>query len=115
MFDTMVSIRCFRCTMRFDVSQEWQEARIQDRVTFYCPIGHPQNYIGKTNAEKLAEKESELARVKAELYAARDDKEKAYAKLDRQAKRIHAGVCPKCNRTFDNVARHMKSKHLSPK
>jgi hypothetical protein len=26
-------------------------------------------------------------------------------------KRIQSGVCPCCNRTFENLGRHMKSKH----
>jgi len=30
-------------------------------------------------------------------------------------KRIHAGVCPHCNRHFQNVERHMKTKHNEKK
>jgi hypothetical protein len=34
-----------------------------------------------------------------------------HAKTARKLSRVSAGVCPCCNRTFQNVARHMKTKH----
>lgn len=33
------------------------------------------------------------------------------AEARRVQKRIHAGVCPHCNRTFQNLQSHMNSKH----
>jgi|GEM_PF-2697621 len=35
----------------------------------------------------------------------------AETKARRAERRIHAGVCPHCNRTFVQLARHMKTKH----
>ncbi len=32
-------------------------------------------------------------------------------KLSRQLKRVNKGVCPCCNRTFVNLANHMKTTH----
>lgn len=113
-YETMVTIRCFKCTMEFQVATSWQKNRVENKDTFYCPVGHPQHYTGENTEERLAAKVDELARVRAELYVARDDKQRAEAKLTRMSKRIHAGVCPKCNRTFQNVARHMQAKHKAP-
>lgn len=36
---------------------------------------------------------------------------KAEGEIRRQAKRSAAGVCSACNRTFQNMARHMHTKH----
>jgi len=33
------------------------------------------------------------------------------AKAQRKLKRVHRGVCPDCNRSFENLARHMHTKH----
>jgi len=104
---TTTSIQCFTCGMQFDVPSEWNNNRRNDKTTFYCPNGHHQAYIGKTDKEKLADKEAELARAKADLYRANDDKYKMGRKLDR----LKNGVCSECNRTFVNLQRHMKSKH----
>ena len=58
--------------------------------------------------EKLRRERDQL---KQQL-AYKDDEIAAKGKqLTRLQKRIHAGVCPCCNRTFTNVARHMKTKH----
>jgi len=36
---------------------------------------------------------------------------KANTELKRVKRRINGGVCTCCNRTFTNLARHMKTKH----
>ena len=32
-------------------------------------------------------------------------------KAEKQLKRVHNGVCPCCNRSFQNLQKHMKTKH----
>lgn len=117
---------------------EWQEAttccscgvefaspvivkRRDDGVWFYCPNGHQQHFT-KTTASRLQE---ELHREKARREAAERDAEwqraqarnartqetKAKNKLKKIETRVHAGVCPHCNRTFKQLAAHMKCKH----
>ena len=91
----------------------------ENHSTFYCPVGHQNYYPGKSEAEELREKlkaEQEKAQILAhkleltEHWAEEGRKELAKAK-----KRAHAGVCPECNRTFQNVSRHMQSKHKEAK
>lgn len=111
MYDTLSSVTCHKCNITFGVPSEWNERRRQAKDEFYCPLGHALAYSGQNDKEKLALKESEIQKLRADLYAAQDDRDRAKKKLTQVSKRIHAGVCPKCNRTFENVARHMKSKH----
>ena len=87
----------------------------------FCPRGHSLGF-GKSDAEKLrAELEDEKRRTE------RQRKEKEWAqqatrkaersrdsykgKLGAAKKRHAAGVCPCCKRTFQQLVRHMASKH----
>jgi len=76
----------------------------------YCPLGHSFSW-GDSFQEKY---EREQRRVKAtkELLA---QEERSHAAtrghLTRARSRAAAGLCPCCNRHFENVARHVKTKH----
>src|SRR3990167_1191046 len=102
-----------------------QENLIQNQRNFYCPLGHVQHYIGKTNAEKAREERDqarrELERAQAAIADWRDtySREKAShsatkGQLTKVKKRIEKGVCPECNRHFVNVERHMATQHGEP-
>lgn len=92
-------------------------ARDKKGTAIFCPLGH-EFVFGTTNADKLREKEKELERerqrVKAtrDLLAAEENSHRATkGHLTRVKKRVQNGVCPRCNRTFVNLQRHMASKH----
>lgn len=88
----------------------------------YCPLGHQwlfsrepahKRHARELEAEKRRTTEVKLQRDRAQREAntneARRRAEKA-AKT-RLKNRVAAGVCPCCNRTFKQLARHMKSQH----
>jgi len=92
---------------------------------FYCPSGHTNAYFGETAEEKarkeLAQAEKRLTWYSDRLDAERREREVAEnslrttkGHLTRVKRRIEAGVCIHCNRTFQNVARHMETKHSEP-
>lgn len=107
--------QCCNCGMSFAMTVDFQRRRRQDRQTFYCPAGHAQHYTGKTEAQKLKD---ELERSRQMLDAAqaraataeheREQITKAHKKM---RTRVMNGVCPCCNRTFQNLMQHMKSEH----
>lgn len=82
---------------------------------FHCFNGHPQSFQGKSEAEKLREQleaersRSEFARKRAD--AAERRASAARGQVTRIKNRVGNGVCPCCNRTFQNLMRHMKTKH----
>lgn len=78
---------------------------------FHCINGHSQIYIGETDAEKLAAVRVELNAALERESRANRLKEAARADLRRTKNRVANGVCPCCNRTFQNLAAHMKTKH----
>lgn len=116
---------CFRCKCQMWIPDELNAAALQGRgeIPFYCAYGHRQFYIeGESEATKLRRERDLLA----QRIAQRDDEIKRQRELregtERQLSatrgvvtriknRVGHGVCPCCNRTFGDLARHMASKH----
>jgi chromosome segregation ATPase len=90
------------------------ERRRQDGGHFFCPNGHSQHFT-ESEVARLSKKLEEQMRVATKMAEcarmAERSAQKAQAETKRLKRRISAGVCPCCNRTFQNLARHMKSKH----
>lgn len=81
----------------------------------YCPLGHVWVISGEGEAEKLRkELERERSR-RARIAAERDQMQASLSAtrgvVTRMKKRASAGVCPCCNRSFENVRRHMANRH----
>lgn len=112
---TMITVKCCNCGVVFGMTSDLQKRFLNDHDKwFYCPNGHEQHYTGKTDAEKLKEAQTQLAIHREARY--KEEREKIAAldkvkKLDAKIKRIHNGVCPCCNRSFENLRRHMETKH----
>jgi hypothetical protein len=113
--DRLITTSCCNCGITFGIPEDHNRVLVDTKRVFYCPNGHGQSYTGATEAEKL---KKELEREKqrremAEREAAMEAKraKKSEAELGRVKTRVHNGVCPCCNRTFQNLARHMATKH----
>lgn len=96
---------------------------------FYCPNGHKLSWRGNTELDAMRkravalqatidQKNAEIARKSAAI----EEERRRTIELDRSLKaqkgvvtriknRAAAGVCPCCNRTFTQLARHMQAKH----
>jgi len=106
---TLSTLTCCSCGIVFAMPEPLMTKLRQNGEWFYCPNGHRQHFA-QSEADRLRVLLEEANRSKTQL--AED-----YAKLQREhrrlTKRITAGVCPCCNRTFQNLARHMKSQHAA--
>lgn len=109
---------CVRCGVPFGFTSHFKTERLRNHADFWCPNGHPQHYSAESDAEKgerlLAEEKARHAKTLAranELVEERDTAMDGRARAERRLKRVGRGVCPCCNRTFPNLARHMASKH----
>jgi len=122
----LVTETCCNCGMLFAMTADFQaelyKGKTERERSFYCPAGHSQHYLGKSEAQVLKEQlETERrARQRAEQRVAevRDEVEHERHRADgykgyavRLRKRTAAGVCPCCNRSFENLRRHMSTKH----
>ena len=91
----------------------WQHLR-ETGETFWCPYGH-QAVFQVTEVTRLT---LELAQAQEVANFARQSEKTALLMLEAEQKvkqrllrRIKAGICPHCHRTFQQLARHMESKH----
>lgn len=114
---TLESETCCTCGVVFGIESRHRAElrRKKERTSFYCPNGHSQHYIGDTEADKLR-RELEWARsqrdsARSALKMTENTLRVVKGHKTRLKKRIANGVCPCCNRNFENVARHIKTKH----
>lgn len=121
---SMKTITCCHagCGIVFAVPAHWDTKRREDHSPWYCPNGHRQFYLGKSDAEKLRD---ELTRKQAQLDQAKADadyqrKQRDHAErctaaargqVTKIKNRVGNGVCPCCNRTFSNLMQHMRTEH----
>ena len=118
---TLTTITCGACGIPFGLPQNYYEARRRDAELFSCPnghrIGYGQSEADRERAKRLrAEQEAEWLRTSRQAawdQAAAAERRRAAAKgqLTKVKKRVAAGVCPCCNRTFQDLARHMAGQH----
>jgi DNA repair exonuclease SbcCD ATPase subunit len=127
--DVVVAVRlkavphgCPVCGVQFAIPEDLLR-RAQDReiLRIYCPNGHTMNW-DMSEADRLREqiKQLEMAkdRVEREKRWAEQGRDHAQRSANahkghvtRLKRRVMNGVCPCCNRSFENLARHMRSKH----
>lgn len=118
----LVVVECANCHMNFGVTPAFQTDRMNDHKGFMCPNGHSNVYRGQSEEEKLRMErdrlKQQLAQKDDSIKYQRDQREKAEKKViaykgvvTRTKNRIASGVCPCCNRTFENLHRHMATKH----
>ena len=118
-FVTIVGVVCGACGLPFGLSREFYDKKRKSQKTFYCPRGCTVSYHGKTEEEKkIARLERKLSSAESsakyeENRAARYQRKNSALKghLTRKKRRAANGVCPCCKRTFQQLARHMKTKH----
>lgn len=119
--------KCCNCKVDFWMPDDLYAAAQRDRgpngISFYCPHGHGQHYaIGETEETKLRRERDRLAQQIAErddrIKSLRDSNDHIERRLNatrgvvtRIKNRVGHGVCPCCNRTFGDLARHMAHKH----
>lgn len=128
---TMYLIHCCECGVPFAIPDTLAGLLRNQRVGefFYCPNGHKQHFTGKSEAQKererreAAEKNAKYAwdRFSAEqeareateriLSATRGHLTRKTKEIAVARQRIGHGTCPCCNRTFQNLQRHMTQKH----
>lgn len=79
--------------------------------SWYCPMGHCRAWAGDTTEQKLRKTQVREVALQDQLRAAIEESEATKSALLRDRARIANGVCPCCSRSFENVRRHVATKH----
>ena len=108
---TLVTTECCACGITFAVPRWWDQKRRATHEDFYCPNGHNLSYGAKSDADRARDAKQAQAVAEARARQLRADLDLEQARLARLKKRVKAGVCPCCERTFTCLARHIKTKH----
>lgn len=112
---------CLTCGVEILLPQGFhdQALKLREKRSFFCCNGHSQHFIGETEAERL---QRELKKSRAETELAHEMRKRdlndagrkiaaARGEVTKIKNRVGNGVCPCCRRSFQNLMRHMKTKH----
>ena len=112
---------CYKCHIPFALTKEFHRKKNNDGTSFWCPAGHSQAYVGDENSKLQKELSQEREKLKREriekeqaqglFEAERNSHRSTRGHVTRIKNRISAGVCPCCNRSFQNLKSHMEGQH----
>lgn len=113
----LVTEECCSCGVVFAMPAQLREEMLRTGHYFYCPVGHSQHYTESTE-KKLRRAEERLREERAYSSTLIKQRDGALRRVSvhkgvvtRMKNRVHAGVCIECHRHFENLERHMKTKH----
>lgn len=105
------------------MTADFKKQRQRDHNTFFCTTcGSRRHWPGESDIEKLRrerdaalQREETIRQQRLELerhqITLRRQLSAAHGQTTKIKNRVSKGVCPCCNRTFENLQRHMASKH----
>lgn len=117
---TMSSVTCGSCAGVFALNKIFLEHARSNRGNYTCPYCKTGWSWSESEADRLRSqietKERELRESKCETLRQQhllEAEQKLKSKLERKLRRVGKGVCPDCQRSFSNLARHMATKHAN--
>lgn len=117
----IVAVWCPTCGIPYGLPEGFCEERQEDGRSWRCPNGDSLSYH-ETDAMRLsrqleaAKRREEYAKIRANGEEARRRQAErraaaARGQVTRIKRRVAHGVCPCCNRTFADLAKHMSGQH----
>lgn len=108
-------LTCGKCGIQFGVPPWWVKERRTDHAVWNCPNGHSLAFKAESDIElaqrQAREAQAQLNQERHLRLVAEKAREAVLLAKKKLEKRISHGVCVCCNRTFGNLARHMKTEH----
>lgn len=118
----LVTINCGECGGVYAIGERYRDQKRDKGGYWNCPYCRCSWGYGESLIEKERKKNEQLrtlynnasaSAVKALQQADKSERRRKAQKAatTRIKNRVKAGVCPCCTRTFQQLARHMKTKH----
>lgn len=118
----LVVVQC-TCGLLFGIPEMLNRSALKHRGggsggwSISCPLGHTWHYTDSAKDEEAKLREERERSHSANLVARLDQTQASLSAtkgvVTRMKRRASAGTCPCCNRTFQQLARHMETKHPS--
>jgi len=118
--EELVVISCW-CGIHHAVPTSLRQVQIDDHEnrkkvrSIYCPLGHQHIPGGPIETDRLrniiASKGAHIDRLHAEIRDKNKSLSATKGVVTRMKSRAANGVCPCCKRSFQNLKRHMTTKH----
>jgi hypothetical protein len=112
----LVTTSCW-CGIAMAIPEDLYDFAHRNGHSIYCPLGHTfywsdndKKKLEKAQREAAAARERERA-VRDLLEAEENSHRATRGHVTRLKKRVAAGVCPCCTRSFQDLRRHMTSQH----
>lgn len=114
-FTTIEAHDCAECGIVFGLDEQFAARRRKDGRLFYCPNGHGLSWKKSLDDEalkrRLASAEANVTHLRDQRDAAERSARSYKGQVTKIKRRVGKGVCPCCNRTFQDLARHMAGQH----
>ena len=120
----LTQVECGMCAGVYAISERYRAKKAEAGGFWNCPYCKG-SWGYRTEDSELEKARRELTRERARHDQTRADRDRVCDARDRADRRraaaqgqvtkiknrVGRGVCPCCNRSFENLARHMKSQH----
>lgn len=111
-----VVLECGTCGVVHTMPEAMYDSHRNEGGFHTCPNGHSrgwtkEGFVHEKTRRERDQLKQQLAAKDDEIRAAEKKLASAETAAKKARKRIGNGVCPCCNRTVSQLARHMKSKH----
>ena len=108
----LTEINCGECGGTYAINERYRLQKYQRGESWTCPYCRTGwGYAGNSENEKLRRELAAEKQRKEAALARENELRVEKEKVERKLKRVNRGVCPECNRSFQNLARHMSTKH----
>lgn len=112
---TLSEINCGECGGTYAINERYREQKSDNGGYWNCPYCQCSWGYGESQIDRIKKEKERVAR---RLELEKNRRESAERSLTAQKgvntklkKRIGAGTCPCCHRTFKQLTAHMKNKH----
>lgn len=107
---------CITCGVRYAMPTALYNHQRLKGGYHHCPNGHSQGWSKEDSEIEVMRRErdrarQQVARAEQETADALATAEKIEKQKRRLEKRMAAGTCPCCQRTFSNMSTHMRKQH----